>query len=114
MADADNITFESDGDRDTYRQAKQNLGGGSSTSPLSITGTCDKLFFDKPTAPGSDYCGRHGATGGNIGQPDPQPFSVRPATGGENAKLRRDIARLEGKVDALLAALDVEVEDGDE
>jgi hypothetical protein len=66
--------------------------------------------------PGSDYCSNplHGPT---------REFSTRPrdlftrrdsnsSTDGEIEELRRDVNRLEGKVDALLTAL--EVDDGGE
>lgn len=88
------------------------LGG---PQQVAFRDLCKYSGCTEPPEPGSDYCSNplHG----------PREFSTRPrdlftrrnsntSTDGEIEQLRRDVNRLEGKVDALLTAL--EVDGGDE
>jgi len=88
---------------------------------------CQHPRCTKPAEPGSAYCSNPLHTGSDShgidieppDDPDPtRPGGVTDLTSShdngddEIAQLRRDVHRLEGKIDALLAAL--EVDDGDE
>ncbi|NWO45128.1 hypothetical protein GY964_26785, partial [Klebsiella pneumoniae] len=62
--------------------------------------TCANTFCTEDAETFRDYCPRHG--------PGRTGFEPRPSSNSTDIDaLRRDVARLEGKVDALLAALDV-------
>lgn len=81
---------------------------------VSITNTrrCSRVGCTAVAAPGSDYCRDH-VLGGSIFDSDPdvpnitQPIPTKPS----NRDLQRQLDRLEGKLDAILAALDIDVED---
>jgi len=91
-----------------------------------VPGTCQYEGCAEPAQPRNEYCRNqsHTSPGGlDIStRPDPTPLTGRDPQdavfGGASAdeidleELRRDISRLEGKIDALLTAL--EVKDGDE
>jgi len=97
MADSDDVS-ESTGVPLASQRRDQRFQRGP---PTDVTLMLDEIGTARPAAGRSDL----------VGQPD---FRTVDDRDGDLESLRRDISRLEGKVDALLAALDVEVEDGDE
>lgn len=80
----------------------------SNRQPFLPPRTCKKPFCSDDAQFGRNYCARHGP--GGIDSRPRQPLITGPTP--TTRTLRRDIERVEAKLDALLMAHDVEFEEG--
>jgi hypothetical protein len=117
MADPDDIpgrtvpTNTTGGESDALAQRPDPVPNGPQRA--TFPEVCKHRGCSEPAEPGSAYCSNpmHGPSGEFLTRP--RDLFTRPDSDPDNeiAQLRRDVSRLEGKVDALLEAL--EVGDGD-
>lgn len=87
------------------------VGAARSEQPHLFTDSCEYGFCIRQTAPGSEYCEEHQRN--SLTLPDPGAGSGRGTVIREKPgpDTRERLTRIEAKLDALLAVLDVDLEE---